>query len=106
MAGYSAIAAAGKTLERLLDARLKADVPVSGSTANAVLVRTEDFERSGSNPLITLPALSIFLVRANVNYTMRPTWSAVGSVDDRAHLPLDLHYMLTPWAANAEWEQN
>jgi hypothetical protein len=35
---------------------------------------------------------------------MRATWSGVGAVNGRVHLPLDLHFLLTPWAANAEYE--
>ena len=36
---------------------------------------------------------------------MRAAWSAVGADDGRSHLPLDLHFLLTPWASNAEHEQ-
>ncbi len=103
MAGFQAIAAAGKTVERLLDARLNADKPVPNTRTRAVLVRTEDFAQEGDS-LIAPPVLSIFLVRADVNHTMRAAWSAAGVLDDRAHLPLDLHYLLTAWAKNAEWE--
>jgi hypothetical protein len=35
---------------------------------------------------------------------MRAAWSAVSSLDGRAHLPVDLHFLLTPWAENAEFE--
>ena len=35
---------------------------------------------------------------------MRPSWSAVGSLDGHSHLPLDLHFLLTAWADNAEDE--
>ena len=35
---------------------------------------------------------------------MRASWSAVGNVDGTAHLPLDLHYLLTAWADNAQHE--
>jgi hypothetical protein len=103
VAGYAAIAAAGKTIERVLDAGLKRDVPVPNAVTHAKLVRTEDFKQDGDS-LITPPVLSIFLVRADVNHAMRAAWSAVGAVDDRAHLPLDLHYLLSAWARNAEWE--
>lgn len=103
MAGYAAIAAAGKTIERLLDAALKHDVPVPGAVTHAKLVRTEDFAQEGDS-LIVAPVLSIFLVRADVNHAVRAAWSAVGALDERAHLPLDLHYLLSAWARNAEWE--
>jgi hypothetical protein len=33
---------------------------------------------------------------------MRAAWSAAAEQDGRSHLGLDLHYLLTPWAENAE----
>lgn len=36
---------------------------------------------------------------------MRAAWSAVGVEDGRSHLPLNLHYLLTAWAGNADYEQ-
>ena len=105
MASYSAIAAAGKSLERLLTKRFAIDVPVNqaNATTRAVLARTDDFNLAGTT-VIQPPVLSIFLVRVDLNTAMRPPWSAVGAVDGRSHLPLDLHFLLTPWASNAEHE--
>jgi hypothetical protein len=107
MAGYRAIAAAGKSIERLLTKRLLADEPVKTTpvtTTKAVLVNTDDFNLGEGSAIKTPPVLSIFLVRVEVNHVMRATWSGIGSIDGRAHLPLDLHFLLTPWAANAEFE--
>lgn len=106
MAGYSAIAAAAKSLERVLTKRLATDVPVNqpGVTTKAVLVSSDDFDVAGAT-VIKPPVLSIFLVRVEINPVMRAAWAAVGADDHRSHLPLDLHFLLTPWAANAEHEQ-
>lgn len=106
MAGFSAIAAAAKSLERLLTQRFAIDVPVNqqGVTTKAVLVSSDDFDIGGTS-VIKPPVLSIFLVRVDVNHVMRSAWSAVGADDGRSHLPLDLHFLLTPWASNAEHEQ-
>jgi len=71
-------------------------IPGPGKTTKAVLARTEDF-KTGAGGRIKPPALSIFLYRIDFNKAMRAAWSAVGSLDGVAHLPLDLHYMLTPW---------
>jgi hypothetical protein len=49
-------------------------------------------------------ALSIFLYRVDFNKSMRAAWSAVGAADGKGHLALDLHFLLTPWADNAEHE--
>ena len=102
MAGFGCIASVGKSLERMLNQTF-AQVPVAGAgtATRAVLARTENFKAGGG---IKLPALSIFLYRVDFNKAMRAAWSAVGSLDGIGHLALDLHYMLTPWATDAEIE--
>ena len=102
MARYTAVASVGKSLERLLDRRLADDVPVHGQVARAKLVRTEDFANGAGG--IARPSLTIFLAQVAVNQTMRAAWAGAAAADGQAHLPLDLHFLLTPWAANAEWE--
>jgi hypothetical protein len=104
MATFEAISATGKTIERLLHARFAADEPATGLDVKAILVRTEDFEQNGQSLMAQKPVMSLFLYRVEPNGTMRAAWSAVGSQDGQAHLPLDLHYLLTPWADNAEHE--
>ncbi len=102
MAGYRAIASVGKSLERLLSACFLEDpVPVDGSRTVATLARTEDFGDGGG---LTPPCLSIFLYRVEQNKTTRAAWAGVASQDGVARLPLDLHYMLTPWASDPELE--
>lgn len=106
MANFSGVAAVGKSLERFLSACFidpTVPAPVPGMTTKAVLARTEDF-RNGGVDQISPPCLSILLYRIDYNKTMRAAWSAVGSQDGRGHLPLDLHYMLTPWASDPEFE--
>lgn len=106
MADFTAIASVGKSIERYLNSCFTdplVPVPVPGFTTRAILARTEDFNNSSSG-LITPPCLSIFLYRVDFNKTMRAAWSAVGSVDGLGHLPLDLHYMMTPWASDPELE--
>jgi hypothetical protein len=105
VASYSAIAAAAKSLERVLTRGLERDKPLDQIKTRAVLVNTDTFNVAGSSSVVKPPVLSIFLVRVEVNPVMRASWSAVGSDDHRSHLPLDLHFLLTPWATNAEHEQ-
>jgi len=103
--GFNSIAAAGKSLERLLTAGFaQLPVPVPGKTTKAVLVRTEDFDSTSISTVIVRPALSIFLYRVDFNKTMRAAWAGVTAHDGVPHLPLDLHFLLTPWADNAEAE--
>ena len=106
MANFAAIAAVGKSIERLLNAAFTEQEPVAtpGRHTRAVLVTTTDFEATQVNDRIGPFAVSIFLYRADFNKTMRAAWSAVGSLEGRGHLALDLHYLLSAWADNAETE--
>ncbi len=104
MADYAAIAAAGRSIERLLNAAFEEDEPVDGSKTRAVLVRTSDFEPNAVATSIGSPALSVFFYRVDFNKTMRAAWSAVGSQDGRGRLAVDIHFLITPWADNSEFE--
>ena len=104
MADFAAIAAALKSIERLLNAAFLDEQPVPGKKTRAVLVRTNDFTDALVPTNIGSPALSIFLYRVDFNKTMRAAWSAVGFQDGRGHLALDLHLILTAWGENAEFE--
>lgn len=101
MASFEGIGAVGKSLERLLSAAFT-DAPVPAAGAKALLVRTEDFKADAGT--ITVPALTIFLYRVAPNKVMRSAWSGVGNLDGLAHLPLDLHFLFTPWGTDAETE--
>lgn len=105
MASFQSIAATGQSLERYLTQCFAARPPVAGRTTRAVLVRTEDFEEGNRAAAIGSLALSIFLYRVDFNKATRAAWSSVGGLEQRVHLPLDLHYLLTPWASNAADEQ-
>jgi hypothetical protein len=102
LAGFAGIAAAGKSIEMLVDAGFKEFEPLSGSKTHVRLVHTVDFEKPFPN--IGTPALSIFLYRVDFNKVMRAAWSGTSAADGRSHLGLDLHYLITPWAENAEDE--
>ena len=102
MAGFTGIAAVGKSIERLIARAFLERQPVPTKVAKAVLIRTEDLDDVKIKDLIGDYGLSILLYRVDFNKTMRAAWSAVGQYDGRGHLALDLHYLLTPWADNAE----
>ncbi len=105
MANLASIAATGRSLERVLNqAFAEPPVPVSGRTTRAFLIRTEDFDQTSNASVIVRPALSIFLYRVDFNKTMRAAWSGVTYHDGQSHLPLDLHFLISPWADNAEDE--
>lgn len=104
MAGFRSIAAVGRSIEAVLNAAYAAEEPIDATDpTRAVLIQTDDLDL-GSTTLIVRPALSILLIRVDFNKTMRANWSSIGQLDGRAHLPLDLHYLLTAWADNADHE--
>jgi len=105
MASYASIAAASKSIERLINACFADEPPIDSHTSRATLVRTEDLVKTGSAFNFPIPGLTLFFYRVDFNKTMRAAWSGVGSIDGRGHLPLDLHFLITPWADNAEHEQ-
>jgi hypothetical protein len=104
MPGYQSIAATGRSLARYLTACFAADQPVEGEVTTAVIVGTGEFDVANAEDMST-PALALFLYGVEVNKTMRAAWSAAAYLDGIPHLPLDLHYLITAWADNAEHEQ-
>lgn len=78
------------------------DPPASKTKAS--LVSTNAFQRDNVSSSIGIPGISIFLYRVDFNKVMRAAWSGTSSHDGRSHLGLDLHYLITPWAQNAEEE--
>ena len=103
MAGFKSVGAVGKSIEALFNDAFVDAPPVDGYTTSALLVRSDDLER-GAHPARCSRRLSILLYRVDFNKTMRASWSSLGSVDGFSHLPLDLHFLLTAWADNAEHE--
>jgi hypothetical protein len=104
MAGFASIAAAGQSIVRMLNLCFETDPPIEGRRTQAVLVRTNDFQESQVATVMGANALAVFLYRVDFNKAMRAAWSAAASVEGRAHLALDLHYLLTPWSDNAQHE--
>jgi len=103
MAGFTGISAVGISLQRLLTQAFTARQPVPNRTAIAALIRAEDL--ADDNLIANLIGdlgLTILLYRVDFNKTMRAAWSAVGNAEGRGYLALDLHYLITPWADNAE----
>lgn len=107
VANFRCISAAGKSIERVLNACFGDDQPIDEDhPVRAMLVQSEDFGRDANdNGNIPARSIAVFLYRVEVNKVMRAAWSAVGSYDGQAHLPIDLHYLLIAFADNAEWEQ-
>lgn len=104
MAGSRSLASVALSVVSLLNAAFGEDEPVAADTpATAALVRTEDFEQNDGTRIPNV-GISVYAYRVELNRTMRPGWSGVGSLDGAGHLPLDVHVLLTPWASNPEHE--
>jgi hypothetical protein len=102
MADFAAIAATGNSVARLLNSAFKDQEPVDGAKTHAIVVRTDDFKTPATS--LVFPAATLFFYRIDFNKTMRAAWSAIGSQDGLAHLPVDLHFLITAWAENAQDE--
>ncbi len=96
MAGFGSIAAVGKSVELAL---------VGLGVFSENVPRPHPVPKSARTPpFLVRPTVSLLLYRVDFNKTMRANWSAIGSVDGKAHLPVDLHYLFTAWADNADHE--
>ena len=105
MASFASISAVGKSVERLLTAAFANEPPLTtGGPVKAILVRTEDFEPANLAMAIPAPALSLFMYRVDFNKAVRAGWSAIAHQDGRVHLPVDVHFLITPWSSDAESE--
>jgi hypothetical protein len=104
MAGFRSVSAAGRSIRRLLELRFRDDEPIPGTPTSVAIVRTEDLDPVAFVTRISRPALTLFLYRVDFNKTMRAAWSGVALNDGRSHLALDLHFLLSAWADNAENE--
>jgi hypothetical protein len=102
MPNSACIEAAGRSVERLLTAWFADDPPLTVGTTTASLVQSDDLGTSVE--ALEPPLLSVYLYSVEPNAVMRAAWGGAGSIDGRAHLPLDLHFLLTAWASNAEYE--
>ncbi|MGC2776547.1 MAG: DUF4255 domain-containing protein [Bradyrhizobium sp.] len=96
MANFRAIAATGKTLAGLIQDRYPRDE--FGPSLDVQLYQTRDFE----GPM--RDGFSVFLYRVAINGSVR-NLTYRRTPDGRRFrpsLPLDLYYMITPWAQDTE----
>ena len=103
MAGYRALAAAGRSVVALLNRRFGEAVAAPPS---AVLAGTVDFDKVNSDPLavIRYPAISVYCYHVSVDRETRPGWSAVAAADGVPRIPLRMHLMIAAWDSRVERE--
>ncbi|SEI83055.1 DUF4255 domain-containing protein [Demequina mangrovi] len=94
MAGYQALEAAGLSIVDLLRRRLDerdGGVGVRALLANSSTLKTLETD---VNNIFPKPAISVFCYRVSVDPETRPGWSAAGSTDGIARLPLRMHLLV------------
>ena len=109
VAGFRSLGAVGLSITRLLAAEFARLEPVTppvipGRPTTPVLIRTNDLVDTDNETLILPPAVSVLAYRIDFNKVMRPAWSATGYDEGRGYLPVEIHFLLTAWADNAEHE--
>ena len=94
MAGPNVVRDMGDTLVHLLQAAIPPLVPA----ANIKLSTPSRFE--GLDAPLAPPTITIFLYRITVNPTMRngPRRCVAGGGTTRPLMPIELRYLITPWA--------
>jgi hypothetical protein len=105
VAGYRALAAAGRSIVDLLNRRIDETLP-AGPRPTAVMAGTVDFDKvnSSATAVIQYPAISVYCYKICVDRETRPGWSAVASVDGIPRIPLRMHLMLSAWDTVVESE--
>lgn len=100
MATYRAIGATCEAVVRLLQQSWQRDL-FDGADLQFEVYRTRDF----ANPMDA--GVSLFLYRVTVNNIQRrpPAKPGPHGLQRKPQLPLDLHFLLIPWAKNASLEQ-
>lgn len=99
MASYRAIEAVSQAIIGLLKG---SPLPPEFSTLEIKSYRPADFSDNPPNP-----GISLYLYRISVNTVRRTLPRQVDQNGNRHRpaLPIDLHYLLTPWATSAETQQ-
>jgi hypothetical protein len=100
MATFHAIAATGEAILGLL----KAARPSGFENVQFLLYQSNDFQ----NTPPPLEGITLYLYRVEVNTTRRNLPPRIDSDGQRyrASLPIDLHYLLIPWAKTAARQQS
>lgn len=98
MALYSAIAAVGTAIVNLLKDASRIEFP----QAQFKLLQASDF--TANNALPKPEGATVYLYRVSVSNQRRnlPPRSDEAGVRYRPSLPVDLYFLITPWAADAE----
>lgn len=100
------MAAAAASLKQIVQRALTAEFPNgiggAGVAPQAVLLRTEDLD--STQTAIQRPAVSLFVHRVDFDKVTRAAFATSPQPDGTPYLPLEMRFLLTPWASNVEHE--
>jgi hypothetical protein len=103
MAGYKALAAAGRSIRELLRQRIAEELG-DGRKPTPVLVGTTDLGRVGKAGALAFPVLSIYCYRLSIDRHTRAGLAAAAGVDGVPRLPLQMHLLISAWDDHVEFE--
>jgi Pvc16 N-terminal domain len=101
MAGPRALSAAATSIVGLLDHELPGLVQLA-AVPRARLFRTEDLDTRKAD--VPRPTVSVFVHRVDFDKVTRAAFATSALPDGHPYLPLEIRFLLTPWADNPEDE--
>jgi hypothetical protein len=106
MTDFAGIATAGATLQRFLQMSFNDRQPLDGDDTSVIVARTEDLDPANFSNLVSRPALTVHVYRVDLDPSVRTAWAtaAVGGGRRRPALAVQMHFLITPWGANADEE--
>jgi hypothetical protein len=103
MSDYTGIAGVGLSIQQAIAASFARSEPLPGSPTRVLLARGADLLQASMSGTPE-PTLAIFVSRILVNPSMRMTRPGLGTQDSRSFLPINVHFLLIPFADTAESE--
>jgi hypothetical protein len=98
MASYAAIAAVGTALVNLLKDASRTEFP----QAKFKLFQAADFGDTNTIPAPEGASVYLYRLAANTSRRNQPPHTELDGTRTKPPLPLDLYFLITPWAATAE----
>ncbi len=106
MTDFAGIAIAAASLQRFLQMSFNDRPPLPGDDATVIVARAEDLDPANFTTFVARPALTVHVYRVDLDPTVRSAWAAaaIGGARRRPALALQVHFLITPWGANADAE--
>lgn len=104
MAGHQALAAVGRSIREVLRARFEAVIPPP-RVPQVILAGTTALQDAGLvDYQLSEPAVAVYCYRLSVEAERRPALAAASARDCLPRIPLRMHFLVTAFDRDAEWE--